>query len=377
MTQYHISPKGEVGACEALTRCPYGNFENEHYTTEVEARRAYEAAMRGETFVPGLTKNEESLTSSRDFDGFREKKLKKLEKLIEKGAIEPVTQDVQNGMFLDLSQFQSAYKEMLKSKAERSEELARTRRLRQAISQSRGSNMNVNIKSVATPDLWGGKLVRVRRDNANKVIIATIETNGQLTKAEIPMGEDGEPLTEGMAWTNSLNTEEAATRAAQVREFNAKAASELILPDLKRSFTGTIGRKILGESRFTVTGADPNDPEGVQNVLWNPKLRMAEAARTYCDYVKDAEKAGSANPQQFAMERFKSQLAPKYDVLGLDNRPYDGNLVAGNLLIKILEQDDEYKPSPYDRAILESSFDPGERPFLDYSFKDLGLKKEA
>lgn len=44
MAKYHINSKGEVGKCHAIFRCPFG-ADDEHYSSEQEARLAYEKVM--------------------------------------------------------------------------------------------------------------------------------------------------------------------------------------------------------------------------------------------------------------------------------------------------------------------------------------------
>lgn len=46
MKRYHINPKiGEVRACRARKRCPFGDLEADHYDSPEDARAAYEEAM--------------------------------------------------------------------------------------------------------------------------------------------------------------------------------------------------------------------------------------------------------------------------------------------------------------------------------------------
>lgn len=59
VAKYHINPDtGEVGACRARTRCPFGDLEEDHYASRADATRAYEKAMTEQTFQT-LTKDAE------------------------------------------------------------------------------------------------------------------------------------------------------------------------------------------------------------------------------------------------------------------------------------------------------------------------------
>jgi hypothetical protein len=46
MSKFHINPKtGNVSACHASLRCPFGDLKEDHYSTSEEARDAYEEKM--------------------------------------------------------------------------------------------------------------------------------------------------------------------------------------------------------------------------------------------------------------------------------------------------------------------------------------------
>lgn len=42
MAKYHINMAGEPGVCNARKKCPYGDFETDHFRSPQEARRSYE-----------------------------------------------------------------------------------------------------------------------------------------------------------------------------------------------------------------------------------------------------------------------------------------------------------------------------------------------
>jgi hypothetical protein len=49
MSRYHIDKKGEPGVCHATKSCPLGD-NSEHYSTEGQARAAYEESMAEHIF---------------------------------------------------------------------------------------------------------------------------------------------------------------------------------------------------------------------------------------------------------------------------------------------------------------------------------------
>jgi len=49
MARFHVNPEtGEVGACSASFRCPFGDMTTEHYPSKEEARKSFEARMTTE-----------------------------------------------------------------------------------------------------------------------------------------------------------------------------------------------------------------------------------------------------------------------------------------------------------------------------------------
>lgn len=59
MAKYHVNPDtGEVGACRARVRCPFGDLEEDHYPSREDATKAYEQKMADKTFQI-LTKDAE------------------------------------------------------------------------------------------------------------------------------------------------------------------------------------------------------------------------------------------------------------------------------------------------------------------------------
>lgn len=42
MNKFHINSKGEPGSCSATIKCPFGDFETEHFNSKEEARDFYE-----------------------------------------------------------------------------------------------------------------------------------------------------------------------------------------------------------------------------------------------------------------------------------------------------------------------------------------------
>lgn len=42
MARYHINGKGEPGVCRATQKCPFGDLQEDHYSSPEEARKGYE-----------------------------------------------------------------------------------------------------------------------------------------------------------------------------------------------------------------------------------------------------------------------------------------------------------------------------------------------
>lgn len=60
MAKYHINPSnGQVGVCHAVTNCPFGDLQKDHYSSAEDARAHYEEKMSGaHSSVPSLKKRE-------------------------------------------------------------------------------------------------------------------------------------------------------------------------------------------------------------------------------------------------------------------------------------------------------------------------------
>ncbi len=52
MAKYHINDKGEAGLCSAKKSCPFGDLQDDHYTTATGARKAAEAKAGGSFSKP-------------------------------------------------------------------------------------------------------------------------------------------------------------------------------------------------------------------------------------------------------------------------------------------------------------------------------------
>lgn len=72
---FHVNFSGEVGPCSAKTACPFGDLETDHFTTEEQAQKAYDEAMKGKNFT-SFRKKEAHFTALADEDKAEKKERK-------------------------------------------------------------------------------------------------------------------------------------------------------------------------------------------------------------------------------------------------------------------------------------------------------------
>lgn len=64
MTKYHVNPStGRAGQCKAMSNCPFGDLETDHYLTKEEANVAYESSMTNQTVPKRVKKNSNKLVN--------------------------------------------------------------------------------------------------------------------------------------------------------------------------------------------------------------------------------------------------------------------------------------------------------------------------
>lgn len=314
---FHINNQGEPGLCRAQISCPFGDFETQHYLSKDEARAAYEGAMSGKSINRVLSK---ALDAKNDLKKFLEKKKKKAGKI----KFDPLP-EVGKGFYLSAETFSG-------------------------------------IKP--GDDVLGGELKSVGRVSRGKQTFEVMYQDETVKRFRVPVGDDG--LEPEKVWMNSADPEAATARKMAVSERNAAVAAEVVLPDVRRKTW-----KYFPPLSYTY-----KDETGAEAYLyWNPRDMGATYARRYLNDVKKAKKSGLANPHAFALKRLEAGIPEKgTNIWGGQKYEDQGQRRAALLVAAIGTQNDAYQPDHLDKIMIREMFPKGERPYIDYSFKDLDLK---
>lgn len=317
---FHINLDGDVAECTAQIRCPFGDFETQHYITAAEARAAYEGSMDGKVMDKAFTKK---LELNREQEKFFAKKRKKA------GALLQTPPPVETGYLAPATAFLTIRK---------------------------GS------------EVLGGVVKHVKDEPDQQVRNVTLGFGADNVLCSVPLDEHGVLRRDETVFINRISPEDQAVREVEVSERNMEIAADHILTDCKRRMWGP------ENSTSTYWYLDENNSESYLN--WNPRGVFASYTRAYKSMVDEAVKSGIANPHNIALRRLK-ELSPKGDFIDhKDFQKYEdsGRWRVIRLLSAIATQNDGYRPDFLDRLILTESFDEGERPYLDYSFKAMGAK---
>lgn len=317
---YHINAEGDVALCKAQIRCPFGDFDTQHYVTKEEARAAFEAAMEGKTMDATYTKE---LKRKHEVS----KKVAELQK-----RIPPLTYalpEVHRGYFLELSE----------------------------------------VDRLMRGDPWpGGGVVddtHYVRQREAKAYFVTFP-NGRTQRYEFPLKNQWE-LKDEKVWVDEDNPEDIVNRFVATRERNMAVAVEALLPSKR-------------EPRF-FRGPDTlvyHDDGEQKRLRYRPRDKMGAWTRKYRQLLQDAEASGVANPHSFALVRLKKALPEERYAYSSLMAEYDefGDQRVVRILENVLTQNDKFELDAADGAIVADAFPEGQRPWLDYTFKGLGSKVE-
>lgn len=334
---YHVSPKGQVGKCEARIQCPFGDFENHHYPDEATARAAYESSMDGVKIPETLRAKEreeqkrieKELKAAGRAEEFFEERRERAGALLDRDLPE-----VHDGHYVPKEILQGLGDQWMETK-----------------------KYGEYIAEVQTgKDPRQKDLVLLDRD-FREVYRQTLTA----TKWE---GED-----EHGVWINLPDPEAIAVREAQEYELSSEIVTTSLLPDVKRA------------ARFRLSfPKEVRDVDGYYyDIDWDPKMVMTSVFRFYKEDAKKAKEGNAALPYATALskleEGYGAQEGYRHFIPPWTHK--GGYVKAVEVVRALTRQDSNFKPDPYHQSLIKSAFPEGERPFIDYNMDDTGLKVQS
>lgn len=322
MARYHVNFQGNPGLCKAQVACPFGSAD-EHYSSEVEARTAYEASMQGEEVRVYRRKLIEEAHA-------KEARLEAKEAR----RIEPATQ-------VPTYDYDQVHAAVLAQEMEK-------------VPQPKYGRVPKLMGELEVGDTLNGEeiLALDRRNSSPYIYFTTASGEKRLRKQSEAPGHTKQ--------SDVLNANEIHTA-----QWEARRAADQAVADAKEAVRMAEAERTLEDSTLNDLPRSRSKlrdelAHAAQDFRWmaghrartSSAARLSTAVRIYSSKVKDFKQNGVSHPHTRALEHLRQVVGRhREDVKGLET--YVGYRDV-ELLTAMLEKSSRFAPDREQRKALET-----------------------